>query len=1056
MSWREMPQVEVQTAEVQFTLRNGSASNPLFVVILDEVAMTLPNEAIDVYALEPIPLRRVALRPINQANQMIPDDIAVAVYADGGSHSVKGGPAAAAIVCERYCPTSETISTTECARFYSSATNNSTELAAAVGALRFVHRTTQAREKVVVIVDSLNTYRYLTGQAECKTKELRPLFTMARDLFLPLTHRVILAHMNRSHGNPADKPCNQCMARGQDLQQADLFPDCPVYIPRNVPQRLPPAAVIDPAVPEPLAIETLEDFIQLRYYKCRSSVPQHCQHLWGSIVARQVRAVHNAPDPTTRDRQIVELLALPTRYLPSNASTTRVVQHLKDGIPFAISRNVNQRPRDDAEERKAQRLKEAVHRLAMDRKLRSANKLIQAQAEAPDMPFDEKLQKLKAKIIERNPDDDQPIPTFERKEIPAISGFELKAALKNINRQCATSIDGWSKDLLNAAFAGYPSLADEFASILTILLSQPLSPLLEDILRCARLVGVPKQCGGIRPIAIAGLFMKLLGTVALKRDDIPLHKRQFAVTTADGCFRIIHQIRDILDKHMKDDDPYVAIKFDARNAFGEIARAVVRDNLEGHPVTTQQYYRLCYGAASPLIVFDKNGFARINMDEGVRQGDSTSTFFFCVGVDRILKILTEQNFLCWMYCDDLTIVVRRSRIKEAMDAAVAAFASVGLTLNVDKTGIYDPTVPQQNPFVVLGTDIANTPKFAMDYIAKQRAYFDLLLTTPMHPQLKVTLLRLCGSPRLRYYLSTTPPQAAAAVCQKFDDMANAALKQILQLDRLPSEEVLHDALGAGLPHYPSLAPKLFDAAKSTSLFNVKVPVELVTRAQLPQLAHNLDAHWMWFDGSLTSAEFIAAMSIRLRTLPPHLRVYPCKCDCGAVITSDEGQIHHTFTCDRFTSATHTVRHNMVRDAIAREVRAYQFATVIEPTCYAYEAGKKRPDLLIHASTPIAIDFTIVQPDAEPGKAAERADQHKIDTHRVACQAKGHIFTPAACEMYGTIGKGFTTLFAQLTRDMIPGYHFEFKQHMMRTTANTLAKSRAAALFGVRWRQSGST
>jgi len=345
----------------------------------------------------------------------------------------------------------------------------------------------------------------------------------------------------------------------------------------------------------------------------------------------------------------------------------------------------------------------------------------------------------------------------------------------------------------------------------------------------------------------------------------------------------------------------------------------------------------------------------------------------------------------------------------------------------------------------------------VNYMARQKLYFDLLLSTPMHPQLKVTLLRLCGSPRLRYFLSNTPPLMAGHAAHEFDELVNAALMKVLQLDNLPNDDVLHDALGAGLPHYPSLSPKLFEAAKKAALHSdVKVPVELVTRAKIPQLAHNLDAQWMWFDGSLTPADFIAAMAIRLRTLPPHLRVHPCKCDCGEVVTNDEAQIHHALTCDRFTTATHTTRHNMVRDAIAREVRAYQFAAVVEPTCYAYEIGRKRPDLLIHASVPIVTDFTIVQPDGEPGVAAARADQQKIDRHRVACQAKGHVFTPAACEMYGLIGKGLTTIFSQLTHDLIPGYHFEFKQHMMRTTSNSLAKSRAAALFGVRWRQTGST
>ena len=108
-----------------------------------------------------------------------------------------------------------------------------------------------------------------------------------------------------------------------------------------------------------------------------------------------------------------------------------------------------------------------------------------------------------------------------------------------------------------------------------------------------------------------------------------------------------------------------------------------------------------------------------------------------------------------------------------------------------------------------------------------------------------------------------------------------------------------------------------------------------------------------------------------------------------MITCDTAQIDHTLRCDRFTKVTHSTRHNMVRDAMARVAMQYGISTIKEPTTYTYEAGRKRPDLLFQTSVPIATDITIVMPDPTPMDAADRADKNKTKTHEDAVKALGH-------------------------------------------------------------------
>ncbi len=158
-----------------------------------------------------------------------------------------------------------------------------------------------------------------------------------------------------------------------------------------------------------------------------------------------------------------------------------------------------------------------------------------------------------------------------------------------------------------------------------------------------------------------------------------------------------------------------------------------------YSATTRQYFRLCYEEASDLAVFGPQGYEKLVMDDGVRQGDSTSSYLFCIGVDEPLQELLQLGYLCWMYCDDLTIIVRRSEVDKCVEAVARAFAKIGLKINEDKTEVFDPTVPREKPFVVLGIDLANTTAFFDEKIAKAKLYFDTIDRLPLHPQLKTIL-----------------------------------------------------------------------------------------------------------------------------------------------------------------------------------------------------------------------------------------------------------------------------------------------------------------------------
>lgn len=991
---------------------------------------------------------RLGLPPItdsNRSDMLNSNSIQAVIFVDGSTRPVSGGPGAAAIVVREVNGFTAEVQNVIHARHFACTTGLAATLSGFVAAFRTVNR--QFKDRNVLIVTTLRqAYDLVTGKTTVKTGHTAGLCTMARQAFADdCLANTTIAYVHCAHHNPAADATKRCIQTAETSAHPGLFPDCPVVVPK--PARTPAPVIVVQESPS-ISINTLDDFAKLRFFGTRSTVPHQSRAQWATLVKHKFFNILTAETCELRDRAIVDMFTMPSLYLPSNSSRTRIHERLVSGQPFNLDLQKASKPRRPTDSA-SKRLEEAVHRLAMDRRVRTANRLL--QHEPDDVPFQEKVEKLQAKLVDENPAEGWTPPPIQT---PAnISGREVRRALGKINRQSATSIDGWSKDLLSCVVQHHPNAADDIAAICNILISQPLSPLLVDILRAARLVGVPKRQGGIRPIAIANLWLKLLGTIAMDRDGGRPSRHQYAINTPKGCEVIIHQVL----KSLRDlGDGYVAVKCDLTNAFNSIKRKVVNEQLRSHDTMLQQYWRLAYGGPSPLVVFGPGTHTTLNMSEGVRQGDSTSTFFFCIAIDPALTKIAER-FKAWMFCDDLTLVIRREEVDEAVAYVTQCFAEIGLTVNPSKTQIFDPRIERVEAFVLLGADLANTDEFMNEYIHRQRRYFDTLNSIRLHPQLAVCLLRLCGSPRIKYICSVMPPATTDSLARQFDNWSAAALHNILgvPIGTVP-KEAIHDKLGAGIPNYTDLAPKLFTASQDFALRGINAGLELVTTAAswgATTARHNLDATWLWYDDAMTPAEFTTAFAVRLGFVPPHLRLAYTKCDCGELVTSDASQIRHSFTCDRFTRITHTTRHNNVRDAICRCAATYGITCTREPTVYTYPAGRRRPDILFHVMpTPLATDVTIVYPDGDPLAAAIAADEKKRTDHSAAVAALGHGFIPCALEAFGTFGPSATTLIATLSHTLPPLYQVAFRRDMHRAIATAMAQGRSAALYGSRWRQ----
>ena len=99
-------------------------------------------------------------------------------------------------------------------------------------------------------------------------------------------------------------------------------------------------------------------------------------------------------------------------------------------------------------------------------------------------------------------------------------------------------------------------------------------------------------------------------------------------------------------------------------------RDVIHKAVSTRDATLQQYFRLIYGASSPIAIYGPESQQyKHSMSEGVKQGDSTSSFLFCAALDRALivveKALRAAGILAhiYAYMDDISILVENQHVE---------------------------------------------------------------------------------------------------------------------------------------------------------------------------------------------------------------------------------------------------------------------------------------------------------------------------------------------------------------------------------------------------------
>jgi hypothetical protein len=306
----------------------------------------------------------------------------------------------------------------------------------------------------------------------------------------------------------------------------------------------------------------------------------------------------------------------------------------------------------------------------------------------------------------------------------------------------------------------------------------------ESLLRC-RLIPFRKPgTSAVRPIAIGETFLKAAGVVLLRmhRDVLPdiWGSLQVGVGTPAGIENAIHAARAAWAVGES------VASLDMRNAFNTLSRHAILEAIRTYPTLApfHRFFNLCYGTSSALIFSEGDSRTVIPSTSGVRQGDVLGPLFFALGTIDTLKRVAHEcpGMAIVAYLDDITV---SGRSPSAVAACCRQLGSAmrqhcGLELNPVKSQFLLPSGGDPSPFLELGFPspsvplikvlgaFVGRPELASNAVTetahRSLPLFDALRQQLLPPVVAFNFLRVCGIPRLQFFLRTHPlPETEEAV-----------------------------------------------------------------------------------------------------------------------------------------------------------------------------------------------------------------------------------------------------------------------------------------------------
>jgi len=452
---------------------------------------------------------------------------------------------------------------------------------------------------------------------------------------------------------------------------------------------------------------------------------------------------------------------------------------------------------------------------------------------------------------------------------PTFSAREVRGSLRSFNKGAAGGLSALTPGHLLAACTSSSGAALGAITVLvnTVAGGKLPAEALEYFFG-ARLVGLEKVCGGLRPVAAGDVFRRMTGRLlatskpAKDMEKILKANRQVGVRLSAGADALQLTAREVA-KILAPDE--VIMLLDYKNAFNTVSRQAFLDRIAKHGQGLLPYAQAAYAGHTRLMF----GNIAICSAAGAQQGDPLGPLFFSMAAIDVRegayahaaahghpgledKVLFEGAFL-----DDTSFGAHAAQARALLDGFTAAAKTRGLELNLAKTEVvFSPFATaatkalfadvgkrsEATNFKLLGGpcgSCANAAAKVVEEKCESQKRRVGLIDKIEHPQHALALVRYCTGQSLGNHLARAVGHVGAKGFAILDLATRTALHRIVPLDwegratatRL--EVQLPPRLGGlGLRSTVAVAPLAFAAASVAAREHRTLLVPPSSRARL--------------------------------------------------------------------------------------------------------------------------------------------------------------------------------------------------------------------------------
>ncbi|CAH2092277.1 unnamed protein product [Euphydryas editha] len=303
-------------------------------------------------------------------------------------------------------------------------------------------------------------------------------------------------------------------------------------------------------------------------------------------------------------------------------------------------------------------------------------------------------------------------------DIPDVSLYEIRGALKQLKNNKAPGDDGITTELLKAG--GKPvlvALQQLFDSVINT--GSTPEAWSRSVVVLFFKKGDKTQLKNYRPIALLShvykLFSRVLTNRLTRRLDDFQPPEQAGFRKGYSTIDHIHTLRQVIQKTEEYNLPLCVAYVDYEKAFDSIETWAVLESLQRCQIDYRyiEALKCVYNAATMKVRIHDSSTNPIHVQRGVRQGDVISPKLFTAALEDVFKLMewkgrginiNGEHLSHLRFADDIVILAESlEELGIMLSDLNSASQRVGLKMNMDKTKIMSNVHVTPVPVVVDGT-----------------------------------------------------------------------------------------------------------------------------------------------------------------------------------------------------------------------------------------------------------------------------------------------------------------------------------------------------------------